>query len=42
MKTKTKRSKSKSNYKIKAACNHNKSAFVYILSHNRIDNRPHY
>ena len=41
MKTKTKRSKSKSNYKIKATCNHIKSAFVYILSHNR-DNRPHY
>ena len=38
MKTKTKRSKSKSNYKINATWNHNKSVFVYILSHNRIDN----
>ena len=41
-KTKTKRSRSKSNYKINATWNHNKSVFVYILSHNRIDNRPHY
>ena len=40
MKTKTKRSKSKSksNYKINSTWNHNKSVFVYILSHNRIDN----
>ena len=40
MKTKTKRSKSKSksNYKINGTWNHNKSVFVYILSHNRIDN----
>ena len=36
MRTKTKRSKS--NYKINATWNHNKFVFVYILSHNRIDN----